>query len=80
VQRPGLTVTWLRSEKQSTNDPRDAWRYNEKKAGTTHSQIRHALEKQHPEWEQLDSEQAVGKAIDRYCERRHLPKIRRKLE
>lgn len=63
---------------ESTNDDRDAWMYAEKKAGKTHSQIRYALEKQHPEWDSLDTDQAVGRAIDRYCERKGIPLIRRK--
>ena len=63
---------------QSTNEHRDAWMYEQKKAGKTHSEIRRDLRKEHSEWEQLDSEQAVGRAVDRYCERNQLPKIRRK--
>jgi hypothetical protein len=65
-------------EKQSTNDDRDIWLYNEKKAGKTHASIRAALGREHPKWEQLESEQAVGRAVDRYCHRKNLAMIRRK--
>jgi hypothetical protein len=62
----------------SANDPRDAWMYEQKRAGQTHPQIRTALAKEHPEWDSLDKDQAVGRAIDRYCERKGLPLLRRK--
>ncbi len=73
VEKPSI-------ELQSTNDERDAWMYKQKKVGKTHGEIKTALERDHPKWDQLDSEQAVGRAIDRYCERKQLPKLRRKAE
>ncbi len=63
---------------QSTNDDRDAWLYNEKIDGETHAAIRLRLKKEHREWEQLETDQAIGKAIDRYCKRRNLHPPRRK--
>jgi hypothetical protein len=62
----------------STNDARDEWMRTEKLAGKTHSQIRFALVKEHPEWDSLDSEQAVGAAIKRHCERKGIPVPNRK--
>lgn len=69
--------TASRPATHSTNDDRDKWMYGEKQAGKTHGEIRAALAR-HPEWDQLDTDQSVGRAIDRYCDRHGLPKVRRK--
>ena len=74
---------WLRAEtldpvRQSTNDPRDAWLYQEKLAGKTNGQILFALKRDHAEWYPLETQQAVGRAVDRYCERHGLSLVRRK--
>ena len=62
---------------QWPNDPRDEWMYQLKLSGQTHGQIRAMLKRDHPEWDQLNSDQAVGMAIDRYCERKKRPLLRR---
>lgn len=61
----------------SMNEPRDKWIYDEKLSGKTHGEIRAGL-KSRAEWEQLESDQAVGKVCDRYCERHGLELIRRR--
>jgi hypothetical protein len=63
---------------QSTNDARDEWLYEQKKAGATLVTIRRRLTREHPEWEPLKTDQAIGKAIDRYCDRKELSRLRRK--
>lgn len=69
--RPVVNVT------TSTNEERDRWAYEQKKAGKTHGQIRAELTANHPEWYSLDTDQGVCKAIARYCERNSLPILRR---
>jgi hypothetical protein len=79
-----VNTAWPNSHKecatvlQSTNEERDAWLCCQKLEGKTHTAIRIALERDHPEWDRLDSDQAVGRAIDRYCTRTKRPRIRRK--
>lgn len=73
-----LVVDRGSSELQSANDLRDEWMYRSKKNGKTHGEIRAILKSDHSDWDQLESEQAVGRAIDRYCERNKLPLVRRK--
>lgn len=54
------------------NEDRDRWMYQQRNDGKTLMDIRRHLEKQHPEWEQLESDQGVAKAINVYIERRGL--------
>ncbi len=63
---------------ESTNDDRDAWMYKQKKNRQTHKQILAALNSDYPDWDSLETEQAVHGAIKRYCERHDLPLLRRK--
>lgn len=65
-------------EVTSSNDDRDEWMYQQKTDGRTHGQIAADLARLHPEWERVDNEQSVGKAIDRFCTRHGKPLVRRK--
>lgn len=63
-----------------SNDGRDAWMYQQKLQGTGHTKIRIDLGKQAKDkgWDVIESDQGIGLAIDRYCERRGLELLRRK--
>jgi hypothetical protein len=62
----------------STNEARDKWMYEQKVSGKTSGQILAALKREHSEWDQCTTEQAVGRAIDRYCGRKNITLLRRK--
>ena len=63
------------SEVLDKNAARDEWMYNQRKANKSLELIQMDLE-DHPEWNYIKTTQGVGSAIDRYCDRNDLPRLR----
>jgi hypothetical protein len=60
---------------KSAIEERNEWMYGHRKAGKSREWIMLELQR-HEDWPQLTTPQAVGQAVDRYCDRNDIPRLR----